>query len=75
MATAPGTENGANTAAPAKKPKAKRGEGIVKLRPAYLVYSLDENNELVIHTVTRKADVVLAETAGQTVKKYALFEI
>jgi hypothetical protein len=56
-------------------PKAKRGEGEVKLRPAYLVYSLTEAGELVIHTVTRKADVVLAETAGQVEKKYARIEV
>ncbi|MBU2051493.1 MAG: hypothetical protein KKH61_21290 [Gammaproteobacteria bacterium] len=57
-------------------PKAKRGEGAgSKPRPAYLVYSLDENGDLVIHSATRKADEVLAETAGQSVKKYARFEI
>lgn len=58
-----------------KKPKAKRGEGVVKLRPAYLVYSTGEDGTITIHTATRKADVVLAETAGQTEKKYARFEI
>lgn len=57
-------------------PKAKRGEGAAsKPRPAYLVYTTDENGDLTIHLTTRKADDVLAATAGQSVKKYARFEI
>lgn len=72
--------NGEKATGPALKkdgtPKAKRGEGAAsKPRPAYLVYSIDEAGNLVIHTATRKADVVLAETSGQVDKKYARFEI
>lgn len=64
-------------------PKAKRGEGAAsKPRPAYLVYTvLDSSGQpvtgltLQIDKATRKADDVLAETAGQSVKQYARFEI
>lgn len=56
-----------------KKPKAKRGEGVVKLRPAYIVYTVNEDGTLTIHSATRKAEAVLADTAGQTEKKYARF--
>jgi hypothetical protein len=55
-------------------PKAKRGEAVVKVRPAYLVYTVDDGI-LTVHSVTRKADDVLAATAGQTEKKYARIEI
>lgn len=70
----------ADTAKPRLKkdgtPFAKRGEGGASVkRPAYLVYSIDEEGNLVIHSTTRKADDVLAETAGQSVKKYAKIEI
>lgn len=64
-------------------PKAKRGEGVAsKPRPAYLVYTVVDPNgtpipgaSLTINKVTRKAEDVLAETAGQDVKRYQRFEI
>lgn len=64
-------------------PKAKRGEGQgSKPRPAYLVYTVTDTNGqpipgagLTINKVTRKAEDVLAETAGQDVKRYQRFEI
>lgn len=64
-------------------PKAKRGEGIAsKPKPAYLVFSiigLDgapvQGATLEVHKVTRKADDVLEQTAGQDVKRYARIEI
>lgn len=64
-------------------PKAKRGEGQgSKPRPAYLVFSIIGPDgqpvpgaNLEVHKVTRKADEVLEQTAGQDVKRYARIEV
>lgn len=44
-------------------------------RDAYLVYSINEDGTLAIHSATRDPNEVLRETAGQTEKKYAAFQI
>ena len=44
-------------------------------RDAYIVYSVNEDGTVAIHSATRDPNEVLRETAGQTEKKYAAFKI
>lgn len=44
-------------------------------RDAYLVYGMNEDGTIAIHSATRDPNEVLKATAGQTELKYAAFQI
>lgn len=66
--------NGANDAAGAA-PKVRKPRSPAKPKPGYIVYTVNDDQTITIHTATRKADTVLEQTAGQSEKKYARFEM